>query len=67
MKMSLAVRGKKHEWYFDVEADPKHLAEWRADGLNIDPVLVVIPQWVAALGLARLWCWLFEDKEVYKI
>jgi hypothetical protein len=67
MKMSITVRGKQHEWCFGIETNPKYLAEWRADGLDIDPVLVSIPTWIVNLGLMGLWCWLFEDKEVEKI
>jgi len=36
------------------------LADWRADGLDVDEVLDVIPAWLPAF-LIRPWCWI-EDR-----
>ena len=56
---SLTVRGKQHEWCFDVRvADPRYLKLWRDDGLEIDEIANTFPQWVEQLGLTKPWCWL---------
>ena len=54
----LEVRGENHTWDFHVIIDPKYLEEWRADGLKIDEICNIIPEWVASLGLVRPWCFL---------
>jgi hypothetical protein len=48
---ALDIRGKRREWTFHIRAEPEHVEEWRADGLQIDEVLNVIPQWYVDLGL----------------
>lgn len=54
---SLSVRGKRKEWSFEVLVDPKYISDWRADGLQIDEIVNVIPQWYVDAGLpVRLWC-----------
>lgn len=56
-KLSVTVRGKSGAVYgFMFNGDPKYLDEWRADGLEIDEVLNVVPEWAVALGLTRIWC-----------
>ena len=54
------VRGKTKSWSFDFDGDPKYLDEWRADGLDINPVLSVIPVWVVDIGLLGIWIF-FQD------
>jgi len=56
-RYALMIRGKRKEWSFPVWAEPEHVEEWRADGLIVDEVLNVIPQWAVDLGLARIWVW----------
>lgn len=54
--MLLNVRdGNGHEWGFTVRADPAHLPEWRAAGLEVYELAATVPAWVAAIGLARPW------------
>ena len=36
---SLNIRGKHKEWGFPIYADPKHVEDWRADGLWVDEIL----------------------------
>lgn len=55
--MSIEVRGREHSWGFLFEGDPAHLADWRADGLEVHEVCNVIPEWAVRLGLTRPWCW----------
>jgi hypothetical protein len=55
-RYSLTVRGATHLWSFDVLVDPQYVAEWRADGLDLEEVVNVIPAWVVQLGLVRPWC-----------
>lgn len=54
-RYSLTVHGEHRTWAFDVEAIPEHVEEWRADGLVVDEVMNVIPQWVVEAGLTRVW------------
>ena len=55
-QMMIEVRGNSHRWSFPFYGDPKYLAEWRADGLEVNEVANTIPAWVAGCGLARPWC-----------
>ena len=56
--MFITARGKRSQWCFDVNADPKYLTEWQADGLEIYVVENSIPMWVAEAGMTRAWCFL---------
>jgi len=58
----LTVRGRRHGWCFDVRVDPKYVPEYEADGLEVDEVANTVPQWVAQLGLAGVWCWLQDRR-----
>jgi len=58
---SLTVRGKRHEWTFDIREDSKYLREWLDDGLDIHVMLNEIPFWVMQLGLQKPWCWLQDN------
>jgi len=57
---SLDVRGKQHEWGFHIYADPKHVEDWRADGLEVYEICNVVPVWIVDMGLLRVWCF-FQD------
>lgn len=52
---SLLVRGKYKEWSFPIYAEPQHVRDWQEDGLELDELLYVVPQWVASVGLTGLW------------
>lgn len=56
--LSVRLHGNRRTWQFEFYGDPKYLAEWRADGLEIYEVCNVIPAWIADLGLTRPWCFL---------
>ena len=58
--MSVTVRGNRKTWSFNFYGDPKHLNEWRTDGLEIGEIENVIPVWIVTLGLTRMWCF-FQD------
>lgn len=58
--LSVTVKGKNHTWSFNFYGDPKHVAKWRDDGLEIDVIFNVIPVWVKDLGLTKVWCF-FQD------
>ena len=60
--ISIDVRGKNHTWGFAFYGDPKNIAEWQADGLEVYEIENVIPEWVAGLGVfgIRIWC-LLQD------
>jgi hypothetical protein len=53
----LIVHGRSQVWSFRVSEDPSHLAEWQADGLDIQPLLNTIPVPVHRLGLTKPWGW----------
>lgn len=55
-RLSITVKGREKTWGFTFDHDPKYLAEWRADGLEIDEVLNTIPTWIVDMGLTRPWC-----------
>lgn len=40
--LSIAVTGRSKAWTFEFMGDPKHLAAWRADGLEVDEVVEII-------------------------
>lgn len=54
--ISIHVRGKTKQWCFNFKGDPKHLEEWRADGLEVYEVVNSIPDWAVDLGLTHIWC-----------
>jgi hypothetical protein len=56
--LSIAVKGKNSWWGFDFYADPKHLKEWRDDGLDIVEIENTIPMWVVDIGLTHQWCFM---------
>lgn len=56
--LSVTVRGRRHEWGFNFYGDPAHLEEWRRDGLEIDEIENIIPQWAVSCGLTRVYCFL---------
>jgi hypothetical protein len=53
---TLVVKGKNHTWAFDVYASPEYVAEWRADGLTVEEISNVVPNWIVEIGLTRVWC-----------
>ena len=55
-RYSLTVRSKRSTWSFTIDADPAHVADWRADGLVVDELLNSMPAWLP-WWLVRAWCW----------
>lgn len=53
--MFVEVQGKSGAYNFQLKGDPKHLAEWRAEGLSVYVIEYAMPEWAASLGLARPW------------
>jgi len=62
MKQScfISVRGREHQWCFDVEVDSKHLPEMQADGLEIHKLEYSVPFWIVNAGLERAWMFLYD-------
>lgn len=54
-RLCITVRGQQKEWAFTFYGDPKHLPDWRADGLEVYETVNTCPEWVAAIGLSRPW------------
>jgi len=59
-QMSILVVGKEKTWSFNFLGDPKHLEEWKKDGLDVEEVINSIPDWAVELGWVRPWCF-FQD------
>ena len=57
-KLSITVRGKEKTWSFNFDGNTKYLKEWREDGLEIDEIINIIPEWIAKCGLTRPWLFL---------
>lgn len=55
-RLAVTVKGKEKDWCFIFTGDPQYLDEWRADGLEVDEVVNIVPDWVAAIGMTRAWC-----------
>lgn len=53
-RLSIIVKGHKHEWSFTFTGDPSHLDDWRNDGLEVYEVINEIPEWLPS-PLIRLW------------
>ena len=58
--LSVEVKGAEKNWSFDFHGDPKHLEEWREDGLEINEIVNTIPMWVVDMGLMAPWIF-FQD------
>lgn len=43
---SLDIRGKEHEWSFNVYVDPKDVQDYWDDGLEIFEVVNWVPDWM---------------------
>lgn len=54
----IVVKGNRRTWGFRFKGDPKHLPEWRADGLDVYIPENSIPMWVVRAGLIHPWCFL---------
>lgn len=54
--MSLTIAGKHKRWSFSFYGDPSHMYDWLRDGLDVELVENVIPDWVPH-WLIRPWCW----------
>lgn len=52
----ICVRGRSYEWVFDTAIDPKHLEDWRADGLDIHLIENTVPGWLPSWVPIRWWC-----------
>lgn len=55
--LCINLKGKRRSWGFNFYGDPKYLAEWRADGLDITEIVNSVPAWYVDAGLpVRWWC-----------
>ena len=56
---SLSVRTESGKHFtFTTMVDPKYVDEWRAEGIEIDELINVIPEWVVDVGLLKPYMWL---------
>lgn len=55
-RYAITVRGARKTWSFTIDAEPEHVADWRADGLIVDELIYSVPEWVVDLGGTWLWC-----------
>lgn len=52
---AIEIRGKDHTWPFPIKAEPEHVEDWRADGLEVYEIVGAVPEWVVDVGLLRPW------------
>jgi hypothetical protein len=57
-RYSIEIQGIEKRWAFDITAEPRHVADWRRDGLNVAELENTVPVWIVDLGLIRPWCFL---------
>lgn len=65
---SLSINGAQKCWGIIVYAEPTHVNDWRADGLELEEIVNTIPMWLPAC-LMRPWCVaqdLFNFKNPFK-
>ena len=55
---SVTVHGNARTWSCLVWMKPRHAADWREDGIEVDEVIAIIPEAIQHMGLTRPWCWL---------
>jgi len=58
--LSIEVKGKEKTWTFNFYGDPRHIEEWRTDGLEVNEIKNSIPEWVVSIGMLKPWCF-FQD------
>lgn len=51
---ALRVKGKSHDYYFQVWLDPQFLDEWREEGIELDEIINTIPGWLPSV-LVKPW------------
>jgi hypothetical protein len=56
--IAIEVKGIRKRWSFSFYADPKHVDDWRIDGLNVTLIENTIPIWVVDYKLIRPWCFM---------
>ena len=54
MKWQAVIRGRRHEWI--VTVDQVTADAMRADGIEVVEIVNTVPEWVARIGMARVWC-----------
>lgn len=59
--LCIDIRGKRKNWTFVFEGDPKYIPEWEADGLHVEELINTVPEWWVDAGLSvRFYCF-FQD------
>ena len=58
--MILQIRGKNKLYNFTVRGNNELLEEQRDDGLDINPLVNIVPEWIVNIGLLHPWCF-FQD------
>ena len=57
---NLIIRGKEHEWTVSVMADPEHVKDWQADGLQLEEVQYSVPAWAVEAGLLKPYIFIYD-------
>jgi hypothetical protein len=56
---SLELMGKHKKWLFEIEAKPEWVEDWREDGLTVNLIENIIPEWWVNMGFSvKLWCFI---------
>ncbi|AZQ10150.1 hypothetical protein [Shewanella khirikhana] len=53
---NITIKGHEKTWGFHTYVDPKYLDEWRADGIQIETIVCMVPVSVQRAGFTKLWC-----------
>lgn len=56
--LQLKIQTAAGLWSFEVLADPKHLEEWHAAGLDIGVIQNKIPDWLPSWIAAKHWAFM---------
>jgi len=55
---ALTIEGNNKTWSFHVEGTEEYQRQWRADGLEVDKIMNIIPEWIVDFGLLKPFCWI---------
>lgn len=55
-RLEITVCGKSDKWEFTFYGDPSNLKTWRDDGLDVNEVINVVPEWIVNVGWTIPFC-----------
>lgn len=55
-KYMLHIKGYWHSWGFIIKGNDANVEEWRKDGLEVEKIENIVPEWYVDAGLS-IWLW----------